>query len=236
MGSRILWISDDKKRDAQIAAEAAARQERFTYVAPTGDKVRAQRVVKCTEGHTYEALLKKCAEDPQTLAQALVDADPEIDLESVGRRLDDVDRVWVRQDGTVLYTSRVLLVTYDPSGEEKSRNDFVDIEATVKEDAALPWSGRLFSQDEVVRKFAIARNVRLRHVNGLTFDFLFDIAKTLHESKKMLLVGAGAKGTQPLIFNTNGAPYRGFLEGRVKGDSYLLVLHLSNLEIKAVGL
>jgi hypothetical protein len=28
-------------------------------------------------------------------------------------------------------------------------------------------------------------------------------------------------------------PYRGFLEGRTRGDTYRLVLHLSNLELKA---
>jgi hypothetical protein len=50
----------------------------------------------------------------------------------------------------------------------------------------------------------------------------------------MALVGSGAKGTSPLILQTNGTPYRGFLEGRVKDDAYLLVLHLSNLELKQV--
>ena len=61
------------------------------------------------------------------------------------------------------------------------------------------------------------------------------MAKTLAAEKKLLLVGTGPKGQQPLIFTTNGAPYRGFLEGRVSpgGDGYRLILHLSNLELKA---
>jgi hypothetical protein len=48
-----------------------------------------------------------------------------------------------------------------------------------------------------------------------------------------LLLGAGSKSNQPLILRRNGTPYRGFLEGRTRGETYRLVLHLSNLELKA---
>ena len=34
------------------------------------------------------------------------------------------------------------------------------------------------------------------------------------------------------MLDRNGTPYRGFLEGRVDGDKYLLLLHLTNLELK----
>jgi len=46
------------------------------------------------------------------------------------------------------------------------------------------------------------------------------------------LVGSGDKGTAPLIFQSNGRPYRGFLRGQTNGKSYRLVLHLSDLELK----
>jgi hypothetical protein len=83
------------------------------------------------------------------------------------------------------------------------------------------------------RRFVLGRKLQLRHVNGLTFDFLHGIAKTLEDEGKLLFVGAGKKGQTPLVFRTNGTPFRGFLEGRTDGDdAYLLVLHLSNLEIK----
>jgi len=86
----------------------------------------------------------------------------------------------------------------------------------------------------VIRRFAFVRKLQLRHVNGLTFDFLYEIAETLQKEGKLMYVGAGKKAQQPLIFQTNGTPFRGFLEGRVDGDGYRLVLHLSNLEIKRV--
>ena len=51
----------------------------------------------------------------------------------------------------------------------------------------------------------------------------------------MMLVGAGAKGRDPLIFQNNGLPWRGFLEGRIQDDSYALLLRLSNLELKSLN-
>jgi hypothetical protein len=35
-----------------------------------------------------------------------------------------------------------------------------------------------------------------------------------------------------LVMNDGGKPYRAFLEGRIKGDKYCLVLHLTDQELK----
>jgi hypothetical protein len=78
----------------------------------------------------------------------------------------------------------------------------------------------------------VKRTIQLRHVDGVTFDFLFGIAKELHEKDSVMLVGAGSKGKDPLLLQLNGSPYRGFLDGRIKGDEYLLLLHLSSMELK----
>ena len=60
------------------------------------------------------------------------------------------------------------------------------------------------------------------------------MAKELHEKKVMMLLAAGAKGNEPLIFQENGRPYRAFLEGRIIDESYLLIMHISNLELKPI--
>jgi hypothetical protein len=59
------------------------------------------------------------------------------------------------------------------------------------------------------------------------------MAKDLEEKQSLMLVGAGPKSTLPLVFHRGGVPYRGFLEGRTKGATYCLILHLSNMELKA---
>ena len=50
----------------------------------------------------------------------------------------------------------------------------------------------------------------------------------------IMIIGAGLKGNEPLVFQDGGKAYRAFIEGRIKGNSYLLLIHLSNLELKAV--
>jgi hypothetical protein len=91
----------------------------------------------------------------------------------------------------------------------------------------------LISKRDAVRKFVFVQKMQLAHVNGLTYDFLYGMAKELEAKNSLLLLGAGPKSNQPLILRRNGMPYRGFLEGRTRGDAYRLVLHLSNLELKA---
>lgn len=229
---RLISIMDAKKRDAQIEVEGPKRRAAHTWVGPGGASVTHQRLVKGTEKTTYGALVEQLG-SPEALGKALIDGDPEIDLGQVGRRLGYTSRVYLGPKGNVLYVARILKVVYAPDGEEQSREDFVDVEATVGEDLPpLPHTGRLMPIETVLRRFALVRKLQLRHVNGLTFDFLYDIAKALEESGKLMFVGAGGKGATPLIFQTNGTPFRGFLEGRVEGEAYKLVLHLSNLEIK----
>lgn len=232
---RDIRITDDRQRDARVALEGPRRPPARRMAAPGGGRASFNTFVKVPEGKDYNALLRAHGDAPETLAAALVAGDPELDLEAVGRRVGPVDRVWVKQDGSVLYTGRVLLVVTAPDGGEAERKDFIDVEKTVDEDTALPWSGRLFPVDEVVRRFALTRRLQLRHSDGLTWEFLHALASRLQEEKKMLLVGAGARAAKPLIFQRNGSPYRGFLAGRVEGDDYLLSLHLSNLELKRPG-
>ena len=232
MAARLIALTDDRKRDAQVAFTATTKAKAHRQVGPGGRSVKLERLVKATDRSSISALLKAHG-TLEAISQQLVDGDPEIDLGQAGRRLRNPARVHIREDGSVLYAARVLRVVIGPDGLEKSRGDFLDVEATVGEDRpALPWTGKLLAADEVVRKFALNRAFQLRHVNGLTFDFLHSIAKTLHDADKMLRVGAGPKGQSPLIFSLNGAPFFGFLDGRVDGDAYRLILHLSNLELK----
>jgi hypothetical protein len=75
--------------------------------------------------------------------------------------------------------------------------------------------------------------MQLHHINGLTYDFLYGMARELEGKNCLMLVGAGPKSNQPLILRRGSTPYRGFLEGRTQGDKYCLILHFSNMELKA---
>ena len=51
---------------------------------------------------------------------------------------------------------------------------------------------------------------------------------------KFVLVGGEQKDIEPLVMANGGTPYRAFLEGRVDGDKYALILHLTNMELKSI--
>ena len=82
--------------------------------------------------------------------------------------------------------------------------------------------------------FVFSRKFQIKHVNGLTYDFLFAMAKELHESKSLMFIGGGAKGNEPLVTTAGGRPYKAFLEGRIEDDSYCLILHLTDMELKEI--
>ena len=52
------------------------------------------------------------------------------------------------------------------------------------------------------------------------------MAKTLDNKKSLMFLGGGKSGKEPLIFQTNGSPYRGFLDGRINKNQYQLILKI----------
>ena len=81
----------------------------------------------------------------------------------------------------------------------------------------------------VLTRFVLLKKIQIHLSSSKAFEY--NLAKELHEKESMVLL-CESKSGKPLIFEEDGTPYRGFLEGRVKDDSYLLILHLSNFELK----
>ncbi|MEQ1642712.1 MAG: hypothetical protein ABL959_04605, partial [Pyrinomonadaceae bacterium] len=102
----------------------------------------------------------------------------------------------------------------------------------INSDIPLRWSGKFIKKEDAAHKFIFTHKRQLIHVNGLTYDFLYEMAKELHERNSLMLLRGGEKGDQPIIMTRGAKPYNAFLEGRIDGDSYLLVLQLSNMELK----
>lgn len=50
----------------------------------------------------------------------------------------------------------------------------------------------------------------------------------------MMLVGGDSKDVEPLVMANGDTPYRAFLEGRIDGDKYALILRLTNMELKGL--
>jgi hypothetical protein len=226
-------IFNSAGRDAVVKLQSVATPLRVRWLDPEGRQVSNARVVKSTLDNDLDALIEKHG-DLRAVGAAIRDADPEIDLETAGRLLQETSRVYINPSRKVVHRAQEWDVIRNPDGSERLRRPRTTPDANVGADVPpLKWSGVLIAKKEAIRKFVFVQKMQLTHINGLTYDFLYGMAKELEAKESFLLLGAGAKSNQPLVLRRGASSFRGFLEGRTRGETYRLVLHLSNLELKA---
>lgn len=223
-------ISNPKGRDAVVAFEAVMPKRDVHFVDAKGKPVLTQKLLKTDVEHDLDALLKK-RKNLNALAKALVKEDPEVDMEEFGMYLTDTSKVYVSKKGIIHLVDEFEVVT-NPDGSLRERRPRQKEPQNINSDIPLRWSGKFIKKEEAAHRFVFTHKRQLIHVNGLTFDFLYDMAKELDKRDSLLLIRGGEKGDKPIVMQRGGRPYNAFLEGRVKGDSYLLVLQLSNMELK----
>jgi hypothetical protein len=226
---RAIHLANEKKRDAEVGFAALSKKSSITMVLPDG---RAGRNVKFIKSMADLETLVKTYGDLTKTGEALIAGDPELDLELVGKFIPKTHKLYMTADNAIAYRVNMIQVVRNPDGSEKERRDFTKLLNNVTGEFPVQWSGRKFPKDEALRKFVFTRKYQIRHTSGLTYDFLYAMAKELHESGSLMFVGGGRKGNEPIVLTAGGEPYRGFLEGRIDGERYCLVLHLTNIELK----
>ncbi len=231
---KTIRLANDKKRDAQVGYELTKEKSDVSAVLPDGIGFKNIRILKSTIDNEPEDLLRKYG-SAEAVGQAILKGDPEIDFEKAGMFITGIKKVYVDGEDKIAYRINRSETVYDAEGSVKDEHPFDVAVANVNSDSMpIGWSGKLIPKDKAIRMFAFVRSYQLKHVSGLTFDFLYDMAKQLQESNSLMLIGGGPKGTDPLVFSEGGNPYRAFMEGRVDGGKYCLIIHLSNLELNDV--
>jgi hypothetical protein len=231
--SRYIHISDTKGRDAEVVFTSKTKKPKVKFVTSKGEEVNTVRVLKGSVQNSFEGMTKVHG-DGEAIAQAMITSDPEIDLNLTGRFINGSSRVYIDQDLKPVSRITKKEIVHNSDGTVKEERIPKELLANIL--AELPIKpGKLFPKKDMYNKLVFAKKYQLHHINGLTFDFLFEMAKDLHEKESIMMIGGGAKGNEPLVFQDGGKTYRAFLEGRVKDNSYVLLLHLSNLELKGVG-
>jgi len=228
---RTIKITNDRKRDASVNFETRPKERKVAFVLPDGSAPRNVRVLKLTLEQELSALLDQYG-SLENVAEEIINDDPEIDLEKCGQLLETTKRLYLTKDRQILYGVDLIEITINSDGSEKSRRLHTKTQSNINIEKPIQWSGKFFPKSRAIKMFVFSRKYQIKHVNGLTYDFLYEMAKLLDQKKSLMLIGTGRKGQRPLIFHAGGVPYRGFLEGRIEGDTYCLILHLTNLEMK----
>ena len=240
---RYIKLANDKKRDAEITFRSLNPKPAITMVMATGEKVIHKRVVKGTSQSSTQSLLAKYHEKPKEdvdfqmqlarrLAEDLIASDPESDLELTGKFIDDVSRVYINEAEKPVFRVKKTEKIYSPTAELKEEREPKYNEGNITGESIVNWTGKLMPKLKVYNKLVFHKKYQLKHINGLTYDFLFGMAKQLADKDALMMMGGGASGKDPLVMNDGGKPYRAFLEGRIKGDKYCLILHLTDQELK----
>jgi hypothetical protein len=230
---RKLRIANAQKRDAEIAFGGIVRKSSIHYTLPDGSLPLNIKVLKTDLNRQYESLFNKYGSD-EALSTALIEENPEIDIKKTGFFVNSVQKILIDENSNPVYKVSTIEQVYNTDGSLKEEKEFTTKNQNIVGDFPISWTGKQIPIEEAYNKFIFAKKYQLTHSNGLTFDFLYGMAKELSDKKVLMLLGAGPKGNEPLIFQENGRPYRAFLEGRINNESYLLIMHISNLELKPV--
>jgi hypothetical protein len=231
---RAINIANDKGRNAQVGFEPKRNKSDIAMVCQDGSRFENVRVLKSTLDTDPQLLVDKY-ETIEQLACDIINGNPEVDSEKVGMLLSGVRRIYISESGHIVHRMLREEVRYGAGGEQMEVRPYEDTDSNINSDLPLRWTGKLIPKEKAVRMFVFSRKYQVKHINGLTYDFLYDMAKTLAEKRCLMMVGAGAKGVDPVVLTSKGTPYRAFLEGRTTDDGkYCLILHLTNLELKTL--
>ena len=240
---RYIKVANDKKRDAEITFRSLNPKPSISMVMESGEKVINKRVIKSTSQTSTQTLLAKYTDKPKEgvdvkmhlatqLAEDLIASDPESDLELTGKYIEDVSRVYINEDEKPVFSVKKIEKIFSPSAELKEEREPKYNDSNITGECIVNWTGKLMPKAKIYNKLVFHKKYQLKHINGLTYDFLFDMAKQLADKDAMMMMGGGTSGKEPLVMNDGGKPYRAFLEGRIKGDKYCLILHLTDQELK----
>jgi hypothetical protein len=241
--SRYIKLANQKNRDAEVTFKSLNPKPKIKMVMENGEKVVNKRVVKSTSEKSLESLFLKYDEKPQEgvdfqkqlaakLSEDLINSDPELDINLHGKFISEVSRVYINEDQKPVFRVKKVEKIFSPKAELKQEREPKYNESNIADEGTVNWTEKMMPKSKVYNKLVFNRKYQIRHINGLTYDFLFEMAKELSDKESLMMLGGGASGKEPLVMNDGGKPYRAFLEGRIKGDKYCLILHLTDQELK----
>jgi len=224
-----IHITDSRKRNSRVTLTSRRHKVRTFSVDSELRPVINARFVKGTLATDLTVLTKNCSNEE--LARKMIENDPEIDVELFGKRIEETSRIYLNERNEPAHNVTQREEVFSADGTLQEEREKRILESNINTECALNW-GRLIPKKKFYNKFAFTAAYQLAHGDGLTYDFLFNMASELAEKDSFMMLSAGEEGNEPLVLSRNGTQYRAFLEGRIKDDKYLLMVHLTNLEMK----
>ena len=143
-----IHLTNSANRDATIIGITSPKREK-TLPAKDGQLLSFKRYIASGERNLHEDLVEKFG--GMDYSEQLIAADPEIDLEVVGRFITETSTVLLDANKKPIYCAPELLeITYSPDGKEVERKQPVDIASNINDLTPIKWSNRLIPKAEFV--------------------------------------------------------------------------------------
>ena len=219
--------------DAELDMMPVRRTSKRFRVSKQGDDVRYERYLVFDANHRDEIFLNSA-----NITDELKNKDEEIDPELLGKRLTRTTRVAVDKEYQPVYNYKLYDVIILPDGEIRER-PHVNTIGNINKPTPVMITEELVDPKELALNYVFRLSYQIVHNSGVTYSFLYDLAKRLDSSGKLARVIAfnpETKKPEPLILVDGGRKFpRAFLQGKIKGASYSLTIHLSDQELKLSG-
>lgn len=212
----------------------------------SGLDVKSTRIINYISNPTLREI-----RGDKDIQEKLINSDDEVDLELIGKAIGDLTTIYQDSQDKLCYNFAEYEVKYTPAGEQ------IPCEICIKNgltgDKAIYCEHRFTKQTEsningekpvmwiknyeldklqLLKTWSFEASYQLYHTDGAQFGILYDMAKKLQESQKMVLVATIIeKRPQPLIMRNGGRPFFGWLEGRTQNGNYALILHKTSLKL-----
>ena len=83
---------------------------------------------------------------------------------------------------------KARIIIFDKDGNEKERKVPEDRLSNITDELPVRFTKFKLKRKDAVKKFVFSRTLQLWHSDGLTFEFLFNIAKELDDNDEMMTI------------------------------------------------
>lgn len=211
-----LFLTNSQGRSAVVTGKPIGTATKYRLLDTNGNEAERKRV--CLGGNF----------GPPALDNS------DLNLELVGRYVEDAQTAWQRPDGSLAKApQRHAGLVNIKTGEVSQVQETC---ANVNTETPLRWTGTFVPIETALRKYVFSRQIQIMHSSALEFDYLYAMAKELHEKQALMLI---TQGKERLVFTNGGLPYAAFLHGQLElkdglevTGRYILRLLLTNQELK----
>jgi hypothetical protein len=216
--------------DAELELISTHRPKK-TYLRTRNDKpVVYQRFLVFSKDKRDEVILNQ-----KDVMKSLREKDEEFNKNLIGKYIDKTSYINIDARYKPVYNYKLVDVLHKPKGTTIERSHQKTV-ANINTEIPLIITDKLYDYKDIALQFIFRKSYYITHYDGVTYKFLYDIAIWLDKVHKLVEVESFnpvTKKREPLVLVDGGRKFpRVFLEGTVKKNSYSLVLHLSDQELR----